>query len=637
MNIENLFTVSGEKTTFAMREFKGSPHAILQIIAALISLFMLLTGYFGELDIFVQRPILLGSCLFIIFLTHPANQKCSSPMWLIADVALAFLSLLPCLYLAWNWEEVNIRNFVALPFEYALGILMLVLVLEATRRTAGIALCVIGVLLIIYGMYGEVMPGMLAHKNLSFHRVIESLFLGHEGIWGIPLGVMSSFIFVFIIFATILNITGIGDFFTDFANSLFGIFRGGPAKISVVGSGLFATLSGSSTSNVAATGTFTIPLMKKTGFPPHIAGAIESVSSIGGQFAPPVMGASAFVMAELLQIPYLKICVAALLPAVTYYVCVFTTIDSEAAKLGMKGRDRSDLPRIKEVLWSRGYLVLPVFVFVYFLAVVQMSPSKSAIWGIITALLFSSIRPATRLTMKKFYEGLAKACSSALSIVAVTACAGITINMVMVTGLGVNFSAFLIDVAGGNLLILLILTMLSSLIMGMGLPTVACYIILAILVAPALTGIGVPEISAHLFILYYGVMANITPPMMFDIWIASSIAGSEPMKTGWTAVRLAIAAFLLPYFWVYNSGILLGGSLAFGLVGFIRAVIGIMAIALSMSGYLHGRMKIYESAIMFLGAILLLFPGAISDVVGIVTICVVVLIRIKSKRSSMST
>jgi len=602
---------------FFRRELVGSFGMVIKISAAAVALFILLTAFFGEYPPFVQRPMMVGPCLFIIFLLYPAHRRCSGRIWLVMDVILGVLSLLPCVYLAWNWDAINLRGFQSVEIELWLGAIAIVLVMEATRRIIGMVLPIIAMLVIIYGFFGESLPGILLHRNLSLTYTLESIYISLEGLWGIPTAVMTSFIFNFLLFAAFLRVTGTGDFFVDIAYALFGKVRGGAAKIAVVGSSLFATLSGSSTANVAATGSFTIPLMKKAGFPPHLAAAIESLASTGGQFMPPIMGASAFIMAEMLGIPYLDICIAAGIPGVLYYICGFVAIDMESAKLGMKGLPASMLPKFKDVMLARGHLLLPPFVLIYFLGIVRLSPQKSAIWATVIAIVVSIIRKSTRITPRKFFDALWQGCLSALNLVAVCACAGIIIDLMMLTGLGMALSSVLIEISGGILIILLVLTMFVALIMGMGMPTPAIYILVAMLVAPALMRMGIYSIGAHLFVFYFGCMCVITPPIMFDVFVGSAIAKSDPMKTGWTTVRLAAAAFILPYFWIYSPELVGHGSLLNIFFAFISAAIGISGFAVSLSGFFLIPLRIYERVTFLCGALLMIHPGTITDMMGI--------------------
>lgn len=616
------------------RKITGTLGVVIKISAAALSLFILLTAFFGEYPPFVQRPMMVGSSLFIIFLLYPAHRRCSGRIWLVMDIILGVLSLLPCIYLVFNWEAINLRGFQSIEIELWLGAIAILLVIEATRRTIGIVLPIIAVIILFYGFFGESLPGILLHRNLSLTYSIESIYISLEGLWGIPTAVMTSFIFNFLLFGAFLRATGTGDFFVDIAYALFGKVRGGPAKIAVVGSSLFATLSGSSTANVAATGTFTIPLMKKAGFPPHLAAAIESLASTGGQFMPPIMGASAFIMAEMLGISYLDICIAAAIPGILYYICGFVAIDMESAKLGMKGLPASMLPKFKDVMLARGHLLLPPCVLVYFLGIVRISPQKAAVWSTITAIGISVIRQSTRITPRKFFEALWQGCLSALNLVAVCACAGIIIVVLMVTGLGMALSSLLIEASGGILIILLVLTMLVALIMGMGLPTPAIYILVAMLVAPALTRMGIYGIGAHLFVFYFGCMCVITPPIMFDVFIGAAIAKADPMKTGFTTVRLAVAAFILPYFWIYSPELVAHGSLPNIFLAFITAAIGISAVAVSLSGFFLIPLRIYERVIFLCGALLMIHPDIITDIIGIGFLAIGTRLQYYSRRSA---
>jgi TRAP transporter 4TM/12TM fusion protein len=622
------------KELYFKRKIAGTLGIVIKISAIATSLFILLTGFFGEYEPFIQRPMMVGPCLFIIFLLYPAHRKCSGIGWLITDVILAVLGLLPSVYLAWNWEAINLRGFQSVEVELWLGAVEIILIMEATRRTTGIILPILSLLAVFYGWFGESLPGILVHPNLDLTQTIESIFLSLEGLWGIPTAIMASFIFNFILFGAFLRVTGTGELFVDLAYAVFGKVRGGPSKIAVMGSSLFATISGSSTANVAGTGSFTIPLMKKSGYPAHLAAAIESVASTGGQFTPPVMGASAFIMAEMLGISYLDICIGAAIPAFLYYLCVFVGIDMDAAKMGMKGLPASMLPKFWKVIFDRGYLLISPIILVYFLAIARVSPQKAAIWSILVAIGISTIRQSTRITPGKFVEALEQGCLAALQLVAVCACSGIIIDILMVTGLGMSLSSLLIAVSGGFLIILLILTMFSSLIMGMGLPTMACYILLAILVAPALMKMGVYGIGAHLFVFYYGCMCVITPPVMLAVFVGAAIANADPMKTGLTAVRLGIAGFILPYFWIYAPALTAQGDLVHILWAFITSCVGISAVAISLAGFFLTRLRVYERLIILVGALFMISPDLLTDLIGAVLVGAGFFLHYHSWRSS---
>jgi TRAP transporter 4TM/12TM fusion protein len=472
------------------------------------------------------------------------------------------------------------------------------------------------------------------------------MYLTTEGIYGLVLGVSATFIYLFVLFGAFLKVSGGGQLFIDIAYGLFGRVRGGPAKVAVVASGLFGTVSGSAVANVVGTGTFTIPLMKSIGYQPHFAGAVEAVASSGGQLMPPIMGAAAFIMSEILQIPYFRICLHALLPALLYYFCAFIMVDLEAAKTGLKGVPSEALPRVGRILRERGLLLLPLPVLIYILAVVQATPMKAAFWAIITTFgliasqtflnLFrdlgrkGSLSQAGVSLLRQTTTAMHEGAVGTLIVASACATAGIVIGITNLTGLGLKLSGILVDLSHGYLLALLVLTMIASIILGMGLPTTACYILLAVLAAPALIKMGVMPIAAHLFVFYFGIISAITPPVAGAAYAAAPLAGVGPMKIGFTACRLGIAAFILPYMWVYGPALLLIGEPLKVALGVVTSVIGIAACACAVQGYMLHRLSVLERILLMIAALLLIKPGWITDGIGLALLLPVIIHQVFS-------
>jgi TRAP transporter 4TM/12TM fusion protein len=596
-------------------------------------LFHLYTAQFGLFSAIVQRSIHLLFAFLLIFLSMPlfkekkergTNQQIIQ--W-VFNIILMILGTVILVYLVAEYQEVTLRGGEATPTDLVFGAILILLVLEATRRTMGLALPIVTVVAIAYSFWGHYIPGSWGHRRIVFEQFISFQFLTTEGLFSIPLGVSASFIFIFVLFAQILLDSGVGEFFNNVANSIAGHYRGGPAKVAVISSGTMGMISGSAVANVVTTGSFTIPLMKRIGYKPAFAGAVEAVSSTGGQIMPPIMGAAAFIIAEMVGIPYIKVCVAAAIPAVLYYFTLFYIVHLEAVKLGMKGLPKEDLPPFKKELFKRGHLVLPAILLVVAL-VFGYSPMKAGLWAIVSIFLVSMLRKDTRMGISKMIKTLRDGAMGSLQVVTACACAGIVIGVVTQTGLGLKFSNLVISAAHGNLLLSLFFIMIASLILGMGLTTSAAYILTVIIAAPALVKLGVDLLSAHLFVFYYACLSAITPPVALAAYAAAGIAGSSPFRVGFRAMWLAIVAYIVPYFFIYNPVLLWRGNLFEILVALISSIIGSMAIASALEGYLLREIKHFAiRALLFGSGILLIKPGVITDVIGLGVIVILLVFQ----------
>ena len=603
---------------------------IISIIAISFSVFQFYTGGFGLLLGLKQRAIHLAFASFLIFLTYPGTKKSFDinktkiPLY---DILLAILSAMVCLYLVIFFKEIAIRIGLPSTMDLVMGALAIILVLEGTRRVIGPALPIVVLVFIFYSYFGQIMPGFFAHRGYSLERIIEHLYSGTEGIFGIPLGVSASFVFLFILFGAVLNKTGMGKFFIDIAMALAGHTTGGPAKVAVIASGLMGSINGSSVANVVTTGSFTIPLMKSIGYRKDFAGAVEAAASTGGQILPPVMGAAAFVMAEFLGIPYIRIAAAAAIPAIIYYIAVMTMVHLEACKYGLKGLPKERLPKIGKVLKEKGHLILPIVGLVYLL-IRGYTPLFSAFWAIVMSLVISMVKAETRLNLKKLGEAFEDGAKSALGVAAACACAGMVVGAVTLTGLGLKVANGLVMLGHGNLMLTLFFTMIASILLGMGLPTTAKYIILSIMAAPALINLGVEPLAAHLFILYFGVIADLTPPVAVAAYAGAGISGGNSMKTGFIAVRLAVAGFMIPFLFALDPGLLfIDSTIGHTLLLIVTALAGVLALGAAAGGYLLDNTKIYERIILVISALALLTPGLLTDSVGIILLAGVIILQ----------
>ncbi len=507
------------------------------------------------------------------------------------------------------------------------GGLLIFFLIDSTRRMVGWPLPILAILSIIYAVFGQVMPGIIAHRGYDFARIIDMMFLGTSGIFGTPLGVSSTYIAIFVIFAAIFDAFGAGKVFIDATQAIIGWSRGGAAKVAVLASALFGTISGSAIANTVATGAFTIPLMKKTGFKPHFAAAVEAAASGGGQLMPPVMGAAAFIMADILG-SYQLVLRSGIIPALLFFVAIFIIIDLEAAKTGLKGIERSKLPVLAKVLLQGWYLLIPIVVLIYMLVIAQYSPPKSAIWSIITLLIIVFVHLKKRPSIEFMLHSLSKASEGIVSVALTTACAGILIGVLFLSGLGFKLSSVLIAISGGNVLILLFFTMIASIVLGMGMPTSGAYVILAVLVAPALVDMGLSKIAAHFFVFYFGIMANVTPPVAIAAYAAAGIAEADAMRTGFTAWRLSLVGFLLPFMFALNPALLAQGSLTNIFISVTITIVGIFALAAMLQAYFLGRLYFWQRVILFIGSLSLLFAERVSDTFGLILVSFIFIIQL---------
>lgn len=589
--------------------------AMIVVLSLLLGLFHIYTAGFGELPGYQQRAVHLMFVLILIFLYQSLRKGKPWPVR-VFDLMLAAAGGAAMLYAYLQYPTLVDRAGLPYSADMVVGCISIILILEATRRVAGPAIVMVAGAGFLYTFFGDYLPGILGHPGISAQKFLYFQFLSMEGIFGMPLGVSASFIVLFILFTSILNQAGAGPYYLRLAQSAVGHVRGGPAKIAVISSALFGSISGSAVANVVGTGSFTIPLMKRLGYKPSFAGAVEATASTGGQIMPPVMGAAAFVMAEMLGKPYSYVMRAAIIPALLYYLAVFVMVDLEAVKQNLKGVPRSSLPPFFAVLKEGWHYLFPLALLLYLLVFVGFTATKAAFYSILIAIAFMYLRKISRLSPKQFLEMFRDAAESVMMVAATCATAGLIVGVFTITGLGMKLSALIVQFSGGSLLLLMVLSMVASFILGMGMPTTACYIILAILVAPAMVHLGVVPIAAHLFVFYFGVLSNITPPVALAAFAAAGIAGSSPMTTGWTAVKMALAAFIVPYMFVYGPALVMEGSLTEIGLALVSSIVGTISLACGVQGIAIGRTNIMERACFLIGAPFLMIPGLITDLIG---------------------
>jgi TRAP transporter 4TM/12TM fusion protein len=569
---------------------------------------------FGYYLFGAHRVLSFAFLLPLVFLVVPATKRARRDHLPWYDVMLALLSLIPTLYLFILYKQKTVYYFFPEVHEQYLTAIIFALTLEASRRTLGWPITGLGLFFILYTFYGQHFPGFLVHRGFNFERITGQFYLSQEGIFGRAAEVFVGIVVIYVIFAQFLQQSGAGEFFLRLGLAAAGRYRGGPAKAAVAASGLFGTVSGIVVANVMTTGSFTIPLMKRTGYKPHFAGAVETVASTGGALMPPVMGVVAFLMADILEIPYWSIVVAAFIPAVLYYVSVYWQVDFEAARTGLRGLPRSQLPSLIGIIRDGWYHFIPMLVLVYFLAVKGYSASRSGFFAVVALILVNILvglflKREALMGPRKYLAALEGAAYNMMLITPAAAVIGIIMSTVSLTGLGLTLSAGLVATAGGSLFLLLVLAALASYILGMGVAMIITYLVLALLVAPAIVQMGVPELAAHLFILYFGVSALITPPVCMAAYTAAAIADSDPFRTGFTAMRLGIVAFIVPFVFVYNPALIMVGSAPEIAFAFVTAILGVTALAAALSGYLIRGINWLERAPLALGGFMLLIPG----------------------------
>jgi TRAP transporter 4TM/12TM fusion protein len=548
---------------------------------------------------------------------------------------MALAAVITALYIGiWDYDRIITRMIYVdplTPWDWVFGIIILLLVLEATRRIIGVPMALVGVLSLVYAYLGPYLPTRIAHPGFPLTQVLEHLYLTSEGIFGIPLGASATFIFLFVLFGAFLEKSGAGKFFIDLACGLAGGIRGGPAQVAVVTSALEGTVSGSAVANTIGSGTFTIPLMKSLGYKAHFAAAVEASASTGGQIMPPVMGVAAFILAEFVGIPYISVCVAALIPALLYFLAVGFMVDFEAAKLGLKGLPREMRPDLKKILREGLHLLLPLFALIYFL-VEGYTAFRAAFYAIVVVIASSFLRKSTRMSLSSIVSALELGALNAIMVAVACASAGIIIGVISLTGLGVKFVALVVNFSQGILFLALPLVMLASLLLGMGVPTTAAYIMVAALAVPALVELGVDRLAAHLFAFYFACVSAITPPVAVAAYAGAGIARANPFLVGVTAVKLAIAAYIVPFMFVYGPALLFKGTAVEILTATVTASLGCYSLAAGVQGWLLGPANYPQRALLLASALALIKPGYMTDALGVVLLLLVMVWQKLSRR-----
>ncbi len=618
------------------RVFSGNLKLLITVLTVALACFHLYTSFFGLLPAMQQRSFHLGFVLPLIFLLYPAGAR--SPQnrpsvldWVFA-VAVAVCSFYVCLY----YEDIANRAGMFEEYELYLAAVFVVLVFEAARRVLGYILPSFCALFLLFAYFGPYMPGPFVHAGLSVSRILEELYLTTDGLFGLVTGVSATYIFMFILFGSFLSSTGTANFFNDFSMALTGHLKGGPAKIAVLSSALMGTISGSTSANVATTGSFTIPLMKKVGYRAPFAGAVEAAASTGGQIMPPVLGSAAFIIADTVGTPYINVVLASLVPALLYFFGLWCSLSVEASRVGLKGLPRDMLPSFKRVLFKTGYKALPLIAIVVLLCMGR-NPLFAACVGIVCCVALSFVNKADRLNLRTLVATLEDGSKSALSVAIACTIVGVVIGMMGATGIALRIGDAILSYTQGMLIPTMLVVMVLCLLLGMGMPTTASYVMAAAVGVPAMILLGCNPLDAHFFVFFYAVLSTVTPPVCVGAYTAAGIAGSNPNQTAFTAVRLALPGFIIPFVFILSPELLLTNVTNWPMfvITFISAMIGIATLSIGLEGFLFVPLRPYERVILFAAALSMIVPGLYTDFVGLALLAVVFsLARIRAKHAA---
>ena len=605
---------------------------------------------FNPMPALLQRAIHVGVGFGLIFLIYPATKKASRLKVAWYDWLWFLLSLSGVGYLLIEYQDiVTVRGGIPNQLDIIFSIITVLCVLEGTRRITGFILPLFALIFLAYPFISHMgfMPDRLLTRPYDMGDIFGQLFLKTEGLYSTAIGASVTFIFLFILFGAFLSRSGMGQLFNDLALALAGHKQGGPAKVAVISSGFMGSINGAAVANVVGTGAFTIPLMKKVGYHKNFAGAVEASASVGGQVLPPIMGASAFIMAETTGVKYSTIALAALLPAILYYLGVIAQVHFRAGRRDLKGIAKESLPRLKEVMKARGHMLLPI-VFLVFLLAKSVPVGFAAAYTIGFTVVMSMLRPETRMSFSDILGALADGSRQSLAVMAACAVVGIIIGVVSLTSFGSVMTSSIVTLGAGSLFLTLILTMLASMVLGMGLPSIPAYIITATMAAPALAGFDVPILAAHMFVFYFGIFANITPPVCLAAFAGAGIAGGDPMKTGFQSLRLALAGFIVPFMFIYNPTMLMIDPVGLAVTAkefplppiidiitvVFTSVTGVIGLSAAVEGYFKGSMNAITRVVLAIGALLLIYPELITDVVGGIIVLSIFALNMKANKSN---
>ncbi|QCR30901.1 TRAP transporter permease [Lysinibacillus sp. SGAir0095] len=625
------------------RKIVGIMKWVIYIGLLSFSLFQLYTAVFGQFTAYIQRTIHLGFGLTFIFLLFPSFKKGRKDKIPFYDYILAIIAAVTGIYWTLNYERLVSSLGSITQLDFIVGLIVIVLVLEAARRAVGLPIAIIATLFLVYAFFGPYMPDFLAHRGQSLDQIVNLMYFSTDGILGTPISVSATYIFAFLLFGAFLVKTGVGQYFNDLAIAVAGKLVGGPAKVAIFSSALQGTISGSSVANVVTSGSYTIPLMKKLGYKKEFAGAVEAAASTGGQLMPPIMGAAAFLMVEFIGrgITYWDIAKAAAIPALLYFVGIWIMTHFEAKRLGLEGLKEEEMPDRKAIL-KKIYLLSPIILII----VIMMSGVPvilSALYGILACIIIGFINKEVKFGIREIIDALVDGARTALAVAAATACAGIIVGVVVKTGLGLSLANSLVDLAGGKIFLTLFFVMIASLVLGMGAPTTANYVITSTIAAPAIITLLAPDVSqalvpmtvllsAHFFVFYFGIIADITPPVALAAFAASGISGGDPIKTGINSAKLAIAAFIIPYIIVYSPALLMIDVTIWEILWVVfTALMGMIAIGAGIIGYWYRRINWIERLIVLASGLAMIYPESFSDFAGLAVFGIMFLLQLATK------
>ena len=622
------------------RRFKDWKKYLIIIISVAFCLFQLYSILSGKITAQVVRATHLAFVMALAYLLFPMMKDMPKDKLPWYDVIIAIVGACSWLYITINFDSLVRRAGIYNTTDIIIGIIGILILFEACRRIVGTPILIISLVFIVYALFGAYAPGFLNHRGYSIQRLVSHLYYNTEGIMGTPIGASATFIFLFIFFGALLDKTGIGQFFIDICNAIAGSYDGGPAKVAVLTSAMFGTVSGSSVSNTVGTGSFTIPMMKSLGYRPEFAGAVEASASTGGQLMPPIMGAASFLMAESLGIPYKEVAKAAIIPAILYFTGIFIMVHLEAKKTGLKGLSKDSLPKIGELLMKKGYLVIPLATIIYFF-VLGKTAIYAGLMGIIAAGLVAIINSIVDIILKRersftfndLIDVFVNGARNIISVAVACAMAGIIIGVITLTGLGLKIGAGLISISGGVSILLLMLTMISSIILGMGVPTTANYLITSTIAAGAIIGLGFEPLAAHMFVFYFGIIADVTPPVALAAMAGAAIAKSDPLKTGFEATKLSIGAFIIPYMFIFNPQILMINTTFVEVIPIlISSLIGMFGVSAGLEGYVFRKCNFIERILFIVAGLLSIYPEFYTDIIGIGLIVVLIILQLLTRK-----
>ncbi len=601
---------------------------IVSAIYTATALLYLYFAFFGVSSDMTHRALLIALlCPTVLILKHEKIKDKENIFLVILDYILAIALFASAIYIIAVFPSRTMKVGATPQSDIIMATIMVLILLVITYRTTGKFMAILAAVFIVYALAGRYMPGVLGHRGETWKRLMTFLYVSTEGVFGTPIGIAATYIMAFVVFGAFLEAFGTGEWFVDFSYALTGKYRGGPAKNAVIASGLMGMISGSSAANVVTTGTFTIPLMKKSGYSDVEAGAIEAVASTGGMFTPPIMGAGAFILAEYVGIRYGKVATASIFPALMYYISILLAVDAMAVKHNIKGLGKDQLPSMKEVMKKRGAMAIPIVILVGLICY-GYSPMKSAVFSLISVLICACFNKETRPTFKKIQKALESGSKSVVPIVSTCACAGIIVGVLSITGLGAKLSYSLIYLAHDNIYIGALITALITILLGCGMPAAAVYVVLASILAPSLIKMGAEPLAAHMFIFFFSCIGTITPPVAITSYTAAAIAEADANKTGWKAFRLGIVAFIIPFIFLTSPALIMIGSKLEVFIAMLTAVVGIFCLVGAFEGYMIFSYGKVARILLGVASICTIIPGTTTDVIGIALIAVAIVLTL---------